>query len=45
MLERTVNRLRDFVNSRTGFAVTVVALALAVAVALQAWLNSRTETK
>jgi hypothetical protein len=39
MLERIVNRLRDFVNTRTGFIVTVVALALAAALALQALLN------
>ena len=45
MLERIVNRLRDFVNSRAGFAVTVVALALAVAVALQVWLNRKAESK
>lgn len=45
MLERIVNRLRDFVNTRTGFVVTVVALALAAALALQALLNRQTESK
>lgn len=45
MLERIVNRLRDFVNTRTGFVVTVVALALAAALALQALLNRQVESK